>query len=100
MRCKRPSRVGRHALRHAPLIVPALAVLAPLATAQTATSWLAPADGQWTDGTKWSSSPVYPRNGAPTPADAYAVTVGVAGSPYTITLDASTAPGATIAMDR
>src|SRR6476620_3250637 len=99
-RSKRGSPVWRRAAWLTAIGVPSVSLLGPVAAAQTAASWLAPANGQWTDASKWSTNPAYPRTGAPTPADTFAVSVGVVGGAYAITLDASAAPTATIAVDR
>src|SRR5581483_10524206 len=53
----------------------------------TSASWLSPADGSWTDAANWSTKPAYPNNAQPNPADLYSVTIGAAGSAYTVTLN-------------
>lgn len=55
------------------------------ADAQTSVSWLSAVSGTWTDGTKWSSNPVYPNNGSPAGAT-YAVSINATGSPYVVEL--------------
>jgi hypothetical protein len=91
---------ARRSTRLVRLVVGVALSVAGRSHGQTPAAWLAPADGTWTDPSKWSSTPAYPRNGSPTSADLYDVTIGAAGSPYTVTLDATAAPGATIAVDR
>lgn len=41
------------------------------AVAQTGATWTAAGNGNWSLGGNWTTSPVYPDNGAPNPADTY-----------------------------
>lgn len=59
-------------------------------------NWLNPVDGNWTDPTKWSTNPIYPRNNPPS---SYQANISAGGSPYTLTLDAGSAPGGLIQID-
>lgn len=49
--------------------------------------WLIASNGNWTDGSKWSTAPVYPNNGSPNAGDTYHVVVAATGNPYTVTLN-------------
>src|SRR5438045_3968479 len=82
------------------LIGCAVSSVAIRAKASTAADWLTPADGNWTEPSNWSSSPNYPRNGAPSASDTYQATIGATGSSYTVTLDASGVPGGSITVDQ
>ena len=57
------------------------------ATGQTTATWLSPVSGSWTDASKWSTSPTYPRNGQPTAADIYDVVIDATGSAYTVSTE-------------
>ncbi len=51
-------------------------------------SWLAPADGSWTDPTAWSTNPTYPNMDQPDPGDLYNAIIGASGAtPYTVSLN-------------
>lgn len=73
-----------HPVLRAALIVVSLSLTVHAATPA---SWLLPTSGSWRDVTKWSTNPVYPNNGSPGAADAYDVTIGATGAPYTVTLN-------------
>ena len=77
--------------------VAAVAIIGAAQTcaAATTSNWLSPSGTAWTDPSNWSTSPYYPANG--NPADVtYDAVIGV---PYTVTLDASAMPQATLAVD-
>ena len=52
----------------------------------TASSWLAPVSGSWTDGTKWSTAPFFPNNGEPL-GTTYDVTIGSPNVPFDVLAD-------------
>src|SRR5881398_1486318 len=84
--CRRRRR--RRAVRAVALAAGATWVVAGvganLLRAQTVTaSWLSAVSGNWTDGTKWSTSPDYPNNNGTTN---YNAAISPVGSPYTIGL--------------
>lgn len=67
------------------MVVAAVAGLAGRAGATTPADWLVAGDGAWTDGTRWSTTPDAPNNGAPAGA-AYDVRIGATGQAYTVWL--------------
>lgn len=69
-----------------------------VASGATDTSWNAPTSGNWTDPSKWSTSPVYPNNGTPT-GTSYDVRIAATGSAYTVSLDAAPQPDGIITVD-
>jgi hypothetical protein len=72
------------------IIVPVLFLLACLRSSAlaipTVSHWLGAANGVWTDGSKWSTSPNYPDNGRPNAADTYSARIDSLGAPYTVSL--------------
>ncbi len=56
------------------------------ALAQTNSSWLTAINGNWTDASKWSTSPNFPDNGIPSPGDTYTATIAATGGNYVVTL--------------
>src|SRR4051794_23543445 len=82
-------RCRRFARRHALSLLGAVGSLLGIVSAhgQTTASWLTPTSGFWSDGTKWSTSPVFPNNGQPAAADTYNAVIAAIGGSYTVTLN-------------
>src|SRR5690349_1716200 len=102
----RPRRAaGAMLASAAALVVSSLAVTRP-AAAQTTATWVNPVSGVWDNSTLWSTNPVAPNNGSPTPADTYNAVIGATGGNYVVTLGSTIAlngltlgsPGATLSQ--
>lgn len=81
--------VFRQAVLAAALGAGALApAMAPVTARAADAAWTDPTSGNWTDPARWTPA-VVPNDGAPLPADTYAVTIAAAGpglSPYAVTV--------------
>ncbi len=62
---------------------------APVQGATVESVWLNPVDGQWTDGEKWSTSPVFPGSGFPA-GTVYSAVIGASGAAYEVNFNATT----------
>ena len=66
----------------------AAAIAAPVAPAASVNSeWTNPVSGNWTDGTKWSTTPNDPNNGTPSGVTYQALIDKVGPTPYSVTLN-------------
>ncbi len=67
--------------------------------AATTATWVAPAFGVWTDSSKWSTSPIYPQNGSPSPSDHYDAVIAASGAAYNVAVNASAAGAGGFTVD-
>jgi hypothetical protein len=54
---------------------------------QTDARWVGPVNGNWTDGSKWSTAPLFPNNGSPAGGSYRAVIDAAGAAPYRVSLD-------------
>ena len=84
----------RHVHRRTKALIAAVVLTSSAQLFATPASWTAAVDGNWTDGTKWSTNPAYPNNGTPS-GTSYDATIaaagGAGGGAYTVTLNSSVA---------
>jgi len=94
------TRVNQVLRRRYGILLAAAAATLPSPSTRAATTpanWLTASSGNWTDATKWSTSPAYPNNAAP--VDDYDVAIDATGSSYTVTLNAASAVGGLVTVN-